>query len=102
MTTTSPVIFILGAGSRIGASVAKAFAAKGYKVALASRKASEANNTANEIYIQSDLADPGTVVNAFSQVKASLGIPSVVVYNGVYNCPEARWYSPVESVKAAQ
>lgn len=88
MTTTSPVIFILGAGSRIGASVAKAFAAKGYKVALASRKASEANNTANEIHIQSDLADPGTVVNAFSQVRASLGIPSVVVYNGVYNCPE--------------
>lgn len=88
MTTTSPVIFILGAGPRIGASVAKAFAAKGYKVALASRKASEANNTANEIHIQSDLADPGTVVNAFSRVRESLGIPSVVVYNGVYNCPE--------------
>ena len=83
MTTTSPIILIFGAGPRIGASVAKAFAAKGYKVALASRKASEANNTANEIHIQSDLADPGTVVTAFSQVKASLGIPSVVVYNGV-------------------
>ncbi|MCJ1382591.1 hypothetical protein MMC17_005704 [Xylographa soralifera] len=82
MSTTSPIILILGAGPRIGLSVAKAFAAKGYKVALASRKASEANNTANEIHIQSDLADPVTVIDAFSQVKASLGIPSVVVYNG--------------------
>ena len=92
MTTTSPIVFILGAGPRIGTSVAKAFAAKGYKVALASRKASEANNTANEIHIQSDLTDPGTVVNAFSRVRESLGIPSVVVYNGVYKSPEPRCF----------
>ena len=87
MSTTSPIILILGAGPRIGTSVAKAFAAKGYKVALASRKASEANNTADRIHIQSDFADPSTVVNAFSEVKASLGIPSVVVYNGVESLP---------------
>lgn len=84
MSTTSSIVLIFGAGPRIGASVANAFAAKGYKVALASRKASEADNTANEIHIHSDLADPGTVADAFSKVKASLGIPSVVVYNGVY------------------
>lgn len=88
MSTTSPIILIFGAGPRIGTSIAKAFTAKGYKVALTSRKASEADNTANQIHIQSDLADPHTVVNAFSQVKASLGIPSVVVYNGMYRCPE--------------
>lgn len=92
MSTTSPIILILGAGPRIGTTVAKVFAAKGYKVALASRKASEANNTANEIHIPSDFADPGTVVDAFSKVEASLGIPSVVVYNGVYRCPEPRWF----------
>ena len=83
MPTTSPIILILGAGPRIGTSVAKTFAAKGYSVALASRKASQANNTANEIHIPTDFADPGTVANAFTQVKESLGIPSVVVYNGV-------------------
>ena len=88
MSTTSPIILILGAGPRIGTSVAKAFTAKGYKVALASRKASEVDDTANQIHIQSDFTDPGTVVNAFSKVKASLGIPSVVVYNGVYRCPQ--------------
>ena len=92
MSTTSPIILILGAGPRIGTSLAKAFAAKGYKVALTSRKASDVNNTADEIHIQSDLADPGTVANAFSQVKASLGIPSVVVYNGEYRCPEPRCF----------
>ena len=92
MSTTSPIVFILGAGPRIGTSIAKTFAAKGYKVALASRKASEANNTANEIHIQADFADPGTLPNAFSQVKAALGIPSVVVYNGVYQCPEPLWF----------
>ena len=92
MSATSPIIFILGAGPRIGTSVAKVFAAKGYKVALTSRNASEAKNTANRIQIRSDFADPRTVVDAFSQVKASLGIPSVVVYNGVFRCPELRWH----------
>ena len=79
MSATSPIILILGARPRVGTSVAKAFAAKGFKVALASRKASEADNSSNEIHIQSDFADPGTFVNIFSQVKSSLGIPSVVV-----------------------
>ena len=87
MSTTSPIILILGAGPRIGANVGKAFASKGYKVALTSRKVSETSNTANEIHIQSDFANPDTVVDTFSQVKASLGIPSVVVYNGVCHRP---------------
>jgi len=87
MSATSPIILILGAGPRIGTSVAKAFAAKGYKVALTSRKASEAKNNANEIHIQIDLADPTTVVNAFSKVKATFGVPSVVVYNGAALTP---------------
>ena len=71
MSTTSPIILILGAGPRVGTSVAKTFAAKGYSVALASRKASQANSTANEIHIPTDFADPGTIANAFAQVKES-------------------------------
>ena len=102
MSTTSPIVLILGAGPNIGTSVARSFAAKGYRVALTSRKASQANSTANEVHIQSDFTDPGTVVNVFSQVKASLGIPSVVVYNGVYRCREARCFSLIESVKAVR
>ena len=84
MSSASPIILILGAGPRIGNSVAKAFAGKGYKIALTSRKKSEANNTANELHIQSDLTDPDSIVKVFSDVKASLGVPSVVVYNGTH------------------
>jgi NAD(P)-dependent dehydrogenase (short-subunit alcohol dehydrogenase family) len=82
MPATSPVILILGAGPNVGSHVAKAFASKGYKVALAARKAKEADNTPDQVNIPSDLSDPNSVVNAFSKVKALLGLPSVVVYNG--------------------
>lgn len=82
MPSTSPIILILGAGPRIGTHVARAFAAKGYKVALASRKAKEEDNTADQVNISSDLSDPNSVVDVFTKVKALLGNPSVVVYNG--------------------
>jgi NAD(P)-dependent dehydrogenase (short-subunit alcohol dehydrogenase family) len=82
MSSTSPVLLILGSGPRIGAHVARAFAAKGYKVALAARKVKESDNTADQINIPSDLSDPNSVVDAFSKVKALLGAPTVVIYNG--------------------
>jgi NAD(P)-dependent dehydrogenase (short-subunit alcohol dehydrogenase family) len=82
MPATSPVILILGAGPNVGSHVAKAFASKGYKVALAARKTKKADNTSDQVNIPSDLSDPNSVVNAFSKVKALLGLPSVVVYNG--------------------
>lgn len=82
MASTSPVLLILGAGSNVGSHVARAFAAKGYKVALASRSAKQESNTSDQVYISSDLSDPASVVNVFSEVKALLGLPSVVVYNG--------------------
>jgi len=82
MPDTSPVILIVGAGSNIGHHVARAFAAKGYKVALAARRIKEADNNADQINIPSDLSDPSSVVNVFSKVKSLLGVPSVVIYNG--------------------
>ena len=97
MSKTSPVILILGAGPNIGQSVARAFAAKGYRVALAARKASEAHDTADQTHIQSDFADPSSVVNAFSKVKESLGIPSVVVYNGEHRYPRRSRYPLLNS-----
>ena len=82
MSSTSPVILILGAGPNVGQHVARAFAAKGYKVALASRKANEENNTPNQVNVSSDLSDPSSIAGVFSRVKELLGIPSVVVHNG--------------------
>lgn len=82
MTTTSPVILIFGAGPNIGQAVARTFASKGYKVALAARSLREADSTDKQLNITSDLANPDDVVNAFTKVNKELGIPSVVVYNG--------------------
>ncbi|TAQ90334.1 hypothetical protein B7494_g1350 [Chlorociboria aeruginascens] len=81
MPGTSPVILILGAGPNIGQAVARTFASKGYKVALAARSLREADSTDNQLNITSDFANPDDVVNAFTRVKKVLGIPSVVVYN---------------------
>lgn len=78
----SPVILILGSGSNVGSHVAKSFIAKGYKVAHVSRKPKEENNTADEINIVGDFSDPESIGTIFSKVKQSLGLPSVVVYNG--------------------
>ncbi|KAJ5921479.1 hypothetical protein N7466_009805 [Penicillium verhagenii] len=81
MSTLSPVLLVLGAGPNVGAAVAKAFAAKGYKVALASRKAKEEESSQDELYISCDLSDPTSISAVFTKVKETLGVPSVVVYN---------------------
>lgn len=85
MSNASPVILILGSGPNIGQHVARAFAAKGYKVALASRTLKEEDSTADQVNVSCDLSDPDSVIRVFSKVKASLGTPSVVVYNGKDN-----------------
>ncbi|KFX99534.1 hypothetical protein O988_03803 [Pseudogymnoascus sp. VKM F-3808] len=81
MVNTPPVILILGSGPNIGKHVARTFAAKGYKVALASRSLKEADSTADQLNISSDFTDPESIAKAFSKVKSLLGPPSVVVYN---------------------
>ncbi|MCJ1318433.1 hypothetical protein MMC15_003761 [Xylographa vitiligo] len=81
MPKASPVILILGSGPNVGQSVARAFAAKGYKVAVASRTSKEEDSTADQVNISSDLSDPDSVTKIFSKVKELLGLPSVVVYN---------------------
>ena len=82
MASVAPVILILGYGPNIGRSVAQAFAAKGYKVALTSRKPEKDEATKDQLNVQADLSDPESVVSVFAKVKAALGSPSVVVYNG--------------------
>ncbi|KAL7815040.1 hypothetical protein V8C44DRAFT_356813 [Trichoderma aethiopicum] len=81
MPGTSPVVLILGAGPRVGLPTARAFASKGYKVAVAARSLNEADSTDSQLNIKSDFANPDDVVSAFAKVKKNLGIPSVVIYN---------------------
>jgi NAD(P)-dependent dehydrogenase (short-subunit alcohol dehydrogenase family) len=82
MPGTSPVILILGAGPNIGQAVARTFASRGYKVALAARSLNEADSTDNQLNITSDFSNSDDVINAFNKVSKVFGIPSVVVYNG--------------------
>ncbi|QPC76860.1 hypothetical protein HYE68_007612 [Fusarium pseudograminearum] len=77
----SPVVLIIGAGSNVGVSVAKAFLAKGHKVALASRSQNPETSTETELHIPTECSDPSSVVNAFAKTKSEFGIPTVVVYN---------------------
>ncbi|KAM0425864.1 hypothetical protein ACHAPT_008802 [Fusarium lateritium] len=81
MAPNSPVALILGAGSNIGHHVGRAFAAKGYKIALAARSLKEEDSTSSQLHIRSDFSDPDSVEKVFSTVKSQLGTPYVVVYN---------------------
>jgi NAD(P)-dependent dehydrogenase (short-subunit alcohol dehydrogenase family) len=84
---TPPILLLLGAGSNIGHHVARSFAGKGYKIALVSRSLKEEDSTQDQINISADLSDPSSVAEVFSKVRARLGHPSVVVYNGRQSKP---------------
>ena len=77
----TPVLLVLGAGNRVGQHVTRAFAAKGYKIALVSRTPKD-KSTADQVNIRADLSNPESVIEVFAKTTKSLGIPSVVIYNG--------------------
>lgn len=89
MASKSPVIFILGAGSNVGAAVSKLFQEKGYRVALASRRLTEGPAADGTFNVRVDLAKPETVPEAFSTVTKEVGAPAVVVYNGTVESQNA-------------
>ncbi|KAL7941397.1 NAD(P)-binding protein [Trichoderma barbatum] len=75
------VALIFGYGPRIGAAVARAFASRGYKVAVVCRSNKVADTSNDYLSIKTDLSDAYNVEHVFEQVRDKLGIPSVVVYN---------------------
>lgn len=88
--TTKPVVLILGAGARIGASVAKSFSSNGYNVAIASRSGGKGAEGAY-LSLIADFTVPDSVPGLFNTVKAEFKTaPSVVVYNAaaLTNPPE--------------
>jgi len=77
------VLFIVGAGPRIGFAVALAFKERGFKVAIGSRNPdTEQARDAGLTAVQVDVTDSSLVSRAFEDVRSKLGIPNVVVYNG--------------------
>ena len=82
MQEESRVVLVLGAGPNLGQAVGTAFAANGYKVALASRTLSAGVSKDGFLNIQADLSTPQGVLQVFQTTTQSLGPPNVVVYNG--------------------
>ncbi|RSL62888.1 hypothetical protein CEP54_005489 [Fusarium duplospermum] len=79
---TNPVLLILGAGPRIGASVAEKFALNGYKVAIASRSGTDSKNEQGILSLKVDLGNPDSIPGIFEAVEAEFqAAPSVIVYN---------------------
>jgi NAD(P)-dependent dehydrogenase (short-subunit alcohol dehydrogenase family) len=84
MASASKVVFILGAGPRIGISVAKRFLKDGYKVAIGKRNPRTLQDPElKDMYsVAVDVSQPSSVASAFKEVTENLGIPQLVVYNG--------------------
>ena len=90
----NPVALILGAGPRIGISVAKKFASQGYKVAIVSRSSSGASTAPTEgfLSLKADFTKSDSIPALFNEVESEFHAPpSVIVYNAA-----ARTVPPVE------
>ncbi len=72
------VTLIAGYGEGLGASLAKAFAARGDQVAVLARRPSNAQPF---LGLRCDLGDPAQVEQAFERLEAELGPADVVVFN---------------------
>lgn len=78
---------IVGAGSGISASVARALARDGYKVALAARKTDKVKALAADMgaaLIEADAAEDGQVKAMFVKAEQDLGPLDVVLYNASF------------------
>jgi NAD(P)-dependent dehydrogenase (short-subunit alcohol dehydrogenase family) len=79
---TRPLVLILGAGPRIGASVADKFASTGYDVVVASRKGTGTKTDQGYLSLKADFTKPDSVPALFDVVKTEFNAaPSVVIYN---------------------
>lgn len=78
------IALIVGAGRGLSASLARACAKRGMKVALAARNteklATLAAETGARVYA-CDAADPAAVLALFESVDRDLGAPTLVIYN---------------------
>ncbi|KAJ8128102.1 hypothetical protein O1611_g5534 [Lasiodiplodia mahajangana] len=84
----NPVALVLGAGPRIGASVAHKFASTGYRVAIASRQGTGGKTPEGYLSLKADFSKPDSIPAIFDAVKAEFNSPpSVVVYNAATLTP---------------
>jgi NAD(P)-dependent dehydrogenase (short-subunit alcohol dehydrogenase family) len=87
MTEAYKTALIVGTGSGLSASLARAFSKQGMKVALAARRAGNIEALASETGAKAfacDATKRAEVTKLFSQVEDAFGSPDVVVYNASY------------------
>ena len=87
---------IVGAGSGISASAARAFHAAGLKIGLAARNIEKLAPLAGQIGAERfavDASDPASVAHLFEAADARLGAPDVVLYNA-----SARAHGPIAEI----
>ena len=78
---------IVGAGSGLSASLARALAKDGIKVALAARSTGDLDALVKETSARAfacDAAKRGEVEKLFADVDASVGTPDIVIYNASF------------------
>jgi NADP-dependent 3-hydroxy acid dehydrogenase YdfG len=77
-------VLIVGAGSGISASLARALSAEGLRVGLAARNVKKLASLASETKAQTfavDASDPAAVATMFEDADVKLGEIDIVVYN---------------------
>ena len=85
----SKIAAVVGVGSGLGAAIARRFAREDYAVALMARNEGSLSGIQQEIGEEggtaasyaADATDPGSIEQAFGQIREELGDPEVLVYN---------------------
>ena len=81
---TQKAVLIVGAGSGLSASLARAFSSKGMKVVLAARNIEKLASLKKEIdalVFKCDSTENKSVQNLFLQTDSIIGTPEIVIYN---------------------
>jgi NAD(P)-dependent dehydrogenase (short-subunit alcohol dehydrogenase family) len=97
---TYETALIVGAGRGLSASLARVFAGKGLRVALAARDTGKLAPLCTETSAKAfacDAIEPDQVARLFTAVEAAVGTPDVVVYNA-----SARARGPVAELVPAE
>src|SRR5450631_593657 len=87
MANGNQLALIVGAGSGLSASIARAFAGAGMKIALAARGTDDLGALAAEVGARTyacDAVKPDAVKRLFTELDRGGGAPGVVVYNASY------------------
>ncbi len=81
---TQKAVLIVGAGSGLSASLARAFNSKGMKIVLAARNIDKLDSLKKEtdaLVFKCDSTENKSVQNLFLQTDSIIGTPEIVIYN---------------------